>query len=88
MLTGTHKTQRTALVLALLGKYHKDSNEFLSHNETGDETWVTFANVKSKQQSKAVGEHIHIHRTGQNVSTSVVCQPETDRNCSQGQERV
>jgi hypothetical protein len=35
-------------------RYHKDSDEFLSHvvRITGDETWVSFVNVETKEQSK------------------------------------
>jgi hypothetical protein len=35
-----------------LGQYHKGGDEFLNHNVTGDETWVSFLNVETKQQSK------------------------------------
>jgi hypothetical protein len=37
-----------------LQRYHKDSDEFLSHiiRVTGDETWVSFVNVEIKEQSK------------------------------------
>jgi hypothetical protein len=58
MFTGTHKTQRMASVSTLLGQYHKDGNEFLNHNEMGDETRVSIVNVKSKEQSK---QWMHIH---------------------------
>jgi hypothetical protein len=38
----------------VLERCHKDGNEFLNHivQVTGDETWVSFANVETKQQSK------------------------------------
>jgi hypothetical protein len=34
--------------------YHKDGDEFLSHiiRVTGAETWVSFMNVETKEQSK------------------------------------
>jgi hypothetical protein len=43
-----------------LEQYHKDGNEFLSHIVwvTGDETWVSFVNVQTKQQSK---QRMHTH---------------------------
>jgi type VI protein secretion system component VasA len=35
-------------------RYHKDGEEFLHHivRVTGDETWVSFVNVETKEQSK------------------------------------
>jgi hypothetical protein len=38
----------------ILEWYHKDCNEFFSHiiRVTGDETWVSFLNVETKEQSK------------------------------------
>jgi hypothetical protein len=35
-----------------LERYHKDGDEFLSHILTGDETWVSFVNVETKEHSK------------------------------------
>jgi hypothetical protein len=54
MITGAHKTQRMASALAYLERYHKDGDEFLSHiaQVTGDETWVSFVNAETKEQSK------------------------------------
>jgi hypothetical protein len=52
MLTGAHKMQRMALALTSLERYHKDGDEFLSHIITGDETWVSFVTVGTKEQSK------------------------------------
>jgi hypothetical protein len=51
---GAHKTQRMALALTLLERYHKDGDEFLSHivRVTGDKTWVSFVNIETKEQSK------------------------------------
>jgi hypothetical protein len=44
--------------LTFLEQYHKDGDEFLNHivQVTGDETWVSFVNVKTKEQS-AVAAH-------------------------------
>jgi hypothetical protein len=38
----------------LLEQYHKDGDEFLNHivRVTGEETWVSFVNVETKEQSK------------------------------------
>jgi hypothetical protein len=37
-----------------LEQYHNDGNGFLSHivRVTGDETWVSFVNVETKEQTK------------------------------------
>jgi hypothetical protein len=37
-----------------LQQYHKDGDGFLSHivQVTGDETWVSFVNVETKEQRK------------------------------------
>jgi hypothetical protein len=45
MLTGAHKMQ------AFLERYHKDG-EILNHiiQVTGDETWLSFVNVETKEQ--------------------------------------
>jgi hypothetical protein len=50
-----HKMQRMASAFVdFLEQYLKDSNEFLSHSirVTGDETWVSFVDVESKERSK------------------------------------
>jgi hypothetical protein len=55
MLTGAHKTQRMPSALVdFLERYHKAGDEFLNHivRVTGDETWVSFVNVETKDQSK------------------------------------
>jgi hypothetical protein len=58
MLMGEHKMQR--MVLAFLEQYHKDADEFLNHivRVTGDETWLSFVNFETKEQSN---HWIHIH---------------------------
>jgi hypothetical protein len=60
MLTYVHKTQRMALTLTFLERYHKDSDEFLNHivRVTCDEIWVSFVNVETKEQSK---QWMHTH---------------------------
>jgi hypothetical protein len=44
----------------VLEPYHKDGDEFLSHivAVTGDETWVSFVNVETKDQPK---QSMHTH---------------------------
>jgi hypothetical protein len=44
--------------------YHKDGDQFLIHIITDDETWVSFVNVETKEQSKQ-WMHTHIHQTSQ-----------------------
>ena len=51
MLTGVHKTQRMASALTFLQRYHDEGDEFLDKIVTGDETWVKFVNVETKEQS-------------------------------------
>jgi type IV secretory pathway VirD2 relaxase len=60
MLTDEHKTQKMASALTFLEQHHKDDDEFLSHivQETGGETWVSFVNVETKEQSK---QWMHTH---------------------------
>jgi hypothetical protein len=42
------------LALTLLQRHHKDGDEFLNHilRVTGNDTWVSFVNVETKEQSK------------------------------------
>jgi hypothetical protein len=44
------------LAFTFLKRYHKYCNEFLQHivQVTGVETWVSFLNAETKEQSKAV----------------------------------
>jgi hypothetical protein len=51
MLTGVHKMKRMASALTFLELYHKDGHEFLNRivQVTGDETWVSFVNVETKE---------------------------------------
>jgi hypothetical protein len=47
-----------------LEESHKDGNKFLSHSVciTGDETWVSFVNVETEDQSK---QWMHTHSPNQ-----------------------
>jgi hypothetical protein len=61
MLTGAHKTQRMASAFVdFLERCHKDDHENLNHigRVIGDETWVSFLNVETKEQSK---QSMHTH---------------------------
>jgi hypothetical protein len=57
---GSHRTQKMASALTCLERYHKDGSEFLSHivRATGEETWVSFVNVETKEQPK---QWMHTH---------------------------
>jgi hypothetical protein len=60
MFTDMHKMQRMTSTSTFLEQYHNDNDEFLNHivQVTGDETWVSFVNVESKEQSK---QWMHTH---------------------------
>jgi hypothetical protein len=62
MLTGAHKTQRMVSPLTSLERYHEDSDEFLNDilRVIGDETWVSFVKVETKEQSNQ-WMHTHSH---------------------------
>jgi hypothetical protein len=49
-----------ALALTFLERYNKYGDEFLNHigRAPGDETWVSFVNVETKEQSK---QWMHTH---------------------------
>jgi hypothetical protein len=51
-----------ASALNFLQRYHKDGDEFLNDivRVTGDETWVSFVNVETKEQSKQ-WKHTYSH---------------------------
>jgi hypothetical protein len=72
MLTGVHKTQRMAL--AFFERYHKDGDEFLNHivRVTGDETWVSFVSVETKEQSK---QWMHTHHQTNRKRLNKCCLP-------------
>jgi hypothetical protein len=54
MVMSAHKTQRMASAFTFLEQYQKDGDVFLSCivRVTGDETWVSFVNVETKQHLK------------------------------------
>jgi hypothetical protein len=51
---GCAQTSENGFGFDFLKRYHKDGFEFLIHivRVTGDETWVSFVNVETKEQSK------------------------------------
>jgi hypothetical protein len=60
-----HKTQRRASASTFLERHHKDDDGFLNHivQVTGDETWVSFLNVETKEQSQPKSRCTHVHQT-------------------------
>jgi hypothetical protein len=58
MLTDVHKTQRMASALTFLQHYHNEGDEFLDKIVIGDETWVKFVSVETKEQSQ---QWMHTH---------------------------
>jgi hypothetical protein len=83
------KKQRIAPALTFLERYHKDGDEFLNHvvRVTGDETWISFVNVETKEQSK---QWMHAHSPNkQNKFKQTLCAcQKADGNCFLGQERI
>jgi hypothetical protein len=58
MLTGVHNMGSMASALTFLELYHKTGDGFLSHIIPSGETWVSFVNVETKEQS---GHSMHTH---------------------------
>jgi hypothetical protein len=53
MFTGAHKTQRMALAQTFLYRAILERLWWIfNHTVTGDKTWLSFVNVKTKEQSK------------------------------------
>jgi hypothetical protein len=71
-----------ASALTFLERYHKDCDEFLNHfiGITADETWISFVNVETKEQSK---QWMHTHSP--NFKQTSACQEAVD-NCFLGKE--
>jgi hypothetical protein len=63
-----------APALTLLERYQKHEDKFLSHFITGDETWVTLVNVKTKEQTK---QWVHTHSTNKSKNLNKSCLPES-----------
>jgi hypothetical protein len=64
------------LLQTFLEQYHKDDKEFLSYivRVTGDETWVSFVNVETKEQSK---QWMHTHSPNKPKSSNKRYLPES-----------
>jgi hypothetical protein len=76
----------TGAPLTLLEQYRKDGNENLSRVVTGDETWVSFVNVETKDQSKHWIHTRSPNKPKKFKQTLSACQ-KADGNCFLGQER-
>jgi hypothetical protein len=77
MLMGAYKNREwLQLLQTFLEQYHKDGKEFLSYivRVTGDETWVSFVNVVTKEQSK---QWMHTHSPTKPKSLNKCCLPES-----------
>jgi hypothetical protein len=76
---GCSQTTENDFGFDFLKRYHKYGDEFLNHiiQVTGDETWVSFENVETKEQSavKAVDAHTFTKQAEKIVS--IVCLPES-----------
>jgi hypothetical protein len=59
-LHGCAQNAENGFGFGFLERYHKDGGEFLNHivRVTGDETWLSFMNVGTKEQSK---QWMHTH---------------------------
>jgi chorismate-pyruvate lyase len=58
--------------LEFLEQYHKDSDELLNHIIRGDEIWVSFVNVETKEQSK---QWMHTHSLNKPKNLNKLCLP-------------
>jgi hypothetical protein len=68
--------------------YHKDGDEFLDHNVrvTGDETWDSFGNVETTEQSKQ-WMHTHSRNKPRKFKQMLSAFQKADGNCFLGQDR-
>jgi hypothetical protein len=75
MLPGAHKTKRMYSTLTFVERCHNDGKNFFSHivQATDDETWVSYVNVETKEQSKQ-WMHTHSPNRPKQVKTNV-CLP-------------
>lgn len=55
LLTDEHKIKRMSSAIDFLSRYDAEGEEFLNRIVTGDETWVAYVNVETKQQSMQWG---------------------------------
>jgi hypothetical protein len=74
-----------ASTLTFSEQYHKDGDKFLSHIVTGDETWVSFVNVETKEQSKQ-SMYTHLTNNLKQFKQTSACQI-ADGICFLGQVR-
>jgi hypothetical protein len=74
MSPGAHKMCRMASALTFLEQYNKDGDEFLHHIiwVTGDETWVSFLNDETREQSMQ-----WMNTYSPNMPKNIACLPES-----------
>jgi hypothetical protein len=77
-----------ASALTFLERCHKDGDEFLNHivRVTGDETWVSFVNAETKEQSKQF-MYVHSPNKPKKLKRTLSACQKADGNCFLGQER-
>jgi hypothetical protein len=87
---GCIRNAKNCFGFQFLQRYHKDGNEFLNHilRVTGDETWVSFVNVETKEQSavKAVDARTFT-KQDENFKQTMPIYQKADGNCFMEQER-
>jgi hypothetical protein len=76
----------TGAPLTLLEQYHKDGNANLNHIVTGGETWVSFVNVQTREQSKQ-WIHTHSPKKPKKFKQTSSASKKADGNCFLRQER-
>jgi hypothetical protein len=88
MLTGAHRKQRIASALTFFERYHKHGDEFLNHiiRVTGDETWVSFVNVKTKEHSKHWTHTLSTNKKPKKFKQMLSACQKAAGNCFLGQE--
>jgi hypothetical protein len=86
MLTGAYKTQN-GFGFNIFRVIQKDGDRFLNHiiQVTGDETWVSFVSVETKEQSKH-WMHIHSPNKPKKFKQTLPACQKADGNCFLGQE--
>jgi hypothetical protein len=79
---GCSQMQRMALTLS--EPYYKDGDKFIKHivYVTADETWISFVNVETKEQSKQ-WMHTHSPDKLKRFEQTSACQ-KADGNCAVG----
>jgi hypothetical protein len=72
-----------------LERYHKDGDEFLNHivRVTDDETWLSFVNAETNEQSMQWMNIVYSPNKQKNFKQTLSAYQKADGNCFLGQER-